>query len=569
MSKLFLQLHKFKKLHSDDKTTTFEHDDGHTITVAHAKLSPKMRAEMESLPIAKGGGSTRGKKEAPKGGKSDATPVKMAEGGEVPASRTDSTPTDPTLDIQQSSPVSEVDSHQVELDKYRAMMASKPEDSAGAGLIDKLGSAAKFMVTGPDNPFAPPAAAPAAKAAQTVAGGAEAPQGLGASQSGGASTSGLGMGGGDPFGTQAYENAYMGGLGEQKAGIQGEAKALGQEGKAEAQVLQQAQVQQQKQAADYQTHFSQLDAERQAFMHDIQNSHIDPNHYLNNMSTGSKVSTGIGMLLGGLGSGLTGGENPVMKFLNDQINRDVDAQKAELGKKENLLSANMKQFGNLKDATEMTRVMQLDMLKNQLQQASANAKDPLAKARAQQAIGQLDTQSAGIVSQMAMRKTLLSGMNSGRLPPERVVEMMVPEKDRPEARKQLKEAQDTIAFRDNLLSAFDKISQLNTPGGRIGSPIQSKAQIEALKQPLVAALSKNTAGRFTEQDAGMLEPLFKNITDDPTTVALKRQQVLKMAEEKMHFPVLDFYGIGAGGMGRYKPTGESRIQMAPPVPTKR
>jgi len=52
--------------------------------------------------------------------------------------------------------------------------------------------------------------------------------------------------------------------------------------------------------------------------------------------------------------------------LNRQIDRDIDAQKATLGRKESLLSANMRQFGNLHDATQMTKVMQTDIVSNQL-----------------------------------------------------------------------------------------------------------------------------------------------------------------------------------------------------------
>lgn len=217
----------------------------------------------------------------------------------------------------------------------------------------------------------------------------------------------------DPFGTQQTMDVYQQGLGQAKAGIQQQAAAEGALGRAESQQLQQQVADRQQSAQDYQDHYNQLDQERQAFQQDVQNQHIDPNHYLSSMGTAGKISTGIGLILGGMGGGLTHQENPAMKFLNAQIDRDISAQQMELGKKENLLSANMRQFGNLRDATDMTRIMQNDIVSMQLKKAAADAATPIAQARAQQAIGKLQMDSSNMIGQMAMRRTLLNSMSQG------------------------------------------------------------------------------------------------------------------------------------------------------------
>ncbi len=46
-----LDLKKLKKVSSDDKMTVFKHDMGHEIKIVHGKLSPKMRAELEKIPL--------------------------------------------------------------------------------------------------------------------------------------------------------------------------------------------------------------------------------------------------------------------------------------------------------------------------------------------------------------------------------------------------------------------------------------------------------------------------------------------------------------------------------------
>jgi hypothetical protein len=56
-----LDYSKFKKIACDNQVTTLEHADGHQLRIAHGSLSPKMRAELEKLPIhkAKGGAVKR------------------------------------------------------------------------------------------------------------------------------------------------------------------------------------------------------------------------------------------------------------------------------------------------------------------------------------------------------------------------------------------------------------------------------------------------------------------------------------------------------------------------------
>ncbi len=55
---------------------------------------------------------------------------------------------------------------------------------------------------------------------------------------------------------------------------------------------------------------------------------IDPDHWWNQKSTGSKLLAGIGMVLGGAGGGLgRTGRNPAMDVMNTAITNDIDAQR--------------------------------------------------------------------------------------------------------------------------------------------------------------------------------------------------------------------------------------------------
>ncbi len=305
-------------------------------------------------------------------------------------------------------------------------------------------------------------------------------------------------------------------------------------------------------------------------MDDYKAGHVDPSRFLSSQTTGQRIMTGIGLILGGMGGGILGQENPALKMLNAQIDRDIKAQETELGKKDNLLTANFRQYGNIKDAAQMTEVMQTDILKNQIAESAAKSQDPIVKARAKQAIGELDMKNANLLSQIAMRRTLSGSAGGDPATKLRMLTMtgIIPEGQVGPAYKELEEAQTTTHFKDNVLSAFDQLDKINTVSGSLTSPLQTPKQVDAIKKPIIAALSKGTAGRFTEADAGFLESIFPAKGDNKETIQLKRNRLEKLVAEKMNFPILRSYGISLGNepqASRYGAGGEKKIQLGAPV----
>ena len=57
------------------------------------------------------------------------------------------------------------------------------------------------------------------------------------------------------------------------------------------------------------------------------NTTVDPNRYFASMSTGGKIATALGLVLGGIGAG-NDGVNRAVGVIDNAINRDVEAQKA-------------------------------------------------------------------------------------------------------------------------------------------------------------------------------------------------------------------------------------------------
>lgn len=219
------------------------------------------------------------------------------------------------------------------------------------------------------------------------------------------------------------------GYNQTMAGIRGGAAAQGNLGNADAASLQVASKNKQDAIDHFNTSFNAIDQDRKHFQDDLNNSHIDPQRFMSSLSTGQKISSAIGLVLGGLGSGLTGGPNQALQFLNQQIDRDIDGQKADLGKKESLLSMNMQRFGSLRDATEMTRLQMKDMTDMQIQKNAAQAQSPMAKAAAQQLLGQHEQEAGMAMRNIAMSQALYKSGANGHVNPEllNAVHQMNPE----------------------------------------------------------------------------------------------------------------------------------------------
>lgn len=497
MKPLSFNMSKFKKIKGDEKSSTFKHDDGHLMTIAHSALSPSYAKSFRDLPAAT--------QDAADAGEANAT--KMADGGEAMGVTYTKDYPDGSSHVEDHQPNGEVMQSDITTAGTNSIkgtpanqMGNEPMANGGqvkqsnpkleeskkcphchsamamadAGLVGTDGTpidlnANSSQVDGPattpnasNTPQDAPQGSPAYNLGKDVSGGVR--DALGAFKDVGSAiatpvvntVSDLGNGlvgntpagidptdkpaapaavakvaqanghqptaqaaanqavnNPDPTGLGALQSGLQQGFAEQKTGVQQEAAAEGAQGKQTAAALDANAAQQQVTQKNYQDHFNELNQEYGNFMNDIKNQHIDPNHYWASKSTASKISTGLGLILGGIGSGLTGQGNAALEFLQNNINRDIKGQEANLGKEQNLLSANMRQFGNLKDATDMTRIMQQGIVANQLQSIAATNTDPVAKARAQQALGVIDQHQATEMQQFAQRRYMMQLMQQG------------------------------------------------------------------------------------------------------------------------------------------------------------
>ena len=408
-----LDSRKFKKLHANEHTTTLKHPDGHEIKIAHKGLKADMRKSLDELPKFSSGGIVESviktvkssMTEEPKP-KKDVRPLdkqkakdfssvfntdKYSNGGEVQGYANGGYVS--VLDRPEELDSTEAYDRYV-LDEQRRAMAipqdpnmvqvppeSIKSDLAGAMAAGDIGNQMQTVMNAPPEQNMPTQNVNIPTKQNPVDAG------------------------------QQPANMMMDGMNQQISGVRQEAAAQGAQGKMESAAQQEYISREQEALNHYNEQAASITKEIDDATHDYMNGHIDPQHFWKSKDSTGKAMTAIGLILGGIGQGLAGGENPALQFLNAQIDRDIDAQKATISQKGNIIKALHEKMGNIKDATSVAKAMYANIYAAKLQKAAADSKDPMAKARADMAIGQIRAEQAKLVMGAAQGQAL-SKMNS-------------------------------------------------------------------------------------------------------------------------------------------------------------
>lgn len=355
--------------------------------------------------------------------------------------------------------------------------------------------------------------------------------------------------------TAGVYDSLLKGIGQQEAGIKMQAEAQAKEAAAQEKALAAYGQNLEKSQADFQANMSALTERRMQMQKAIEEQKIDPGRYLGSLTGGQKILTTIGLLMSGLGAGMSGRENMAMKVIQDNIDRDIRAQEKELGKKESLLSQNMQEMGNLRDAYNMTRIMMNDMVSNEMRKAAAMAGSQKAKAAELMATGNLKAQNAQLLNQTALRQSLFQGAakdlvsNPDRA--ARAINMLVDEKDRVAARKELGLANAFNSAIKGLDANAEKLKEISGVGAM--TPFtKSKTDFESRRAEILQGIRTSMKGQGSLSDQEVvtaITPLLPNKTDTQAQIDKKvnaiRRTLYKMVAsgETAGFPTLSGYGM--------------------------
>lgn len=523
-----LDLSKFKKIDSNDSVTIMQHPDGHQIKIAHDKLKGDMRKQLQDLPQFDAGG--------------------MVESGDNRYNRED-----PNLQHGKNKKrhQSEASANVIGVKPAQSEYKEKEHEKA-LNEMPKMadgGEVEDIMIPVPAEGLSSTSMPPAAEPVSTLAGEAPIVPGL-ESQVPRESAMNVPLNIPQQPKQQIMppvnpSDAILKAQQEQEAGIKSEASAASMLGRNEAAIAQQQVRQQEQLMQNFQQQSASIQNEIKAAVQDYNNGHIDPKRFWTSKSDLGKVSTAIGLILGGIGSGLTRGPNVALEFLNRQIDRDIDAQRMEMGKKQNVLSAMQQQFGNLKDATMATKLMYADLYTTKLQQAAAASKDPMAQARAQQAIGEIHAKTAPMLAELGMRQAVFQGQRAGQVSAAQAIPVLVPEAQRAKALDEVRDSEIRNQTVQSLKKSMDSVAKLQSVGARAGSPLQSSSQIDA-HNLAVQSLTKEMFGGLSDNELELVKHgALVRLTDSPQTVKMKTDKLINMIMKHQSTPTLDAYGISA------------------------
>lgn len=261
-------------------------------------------------------------------------------------------------------------------------------------------------------------------------------------------------------------------------------------------------------------------AKDDALFQNVQNGTIDPNRYLNNMSTGSRIAASIGILLSGLGAGANG-KNLALEVINNSIDRDIDAQKNEQGKNLSLYKMNREALQSDQEANLATKNQMLTIAQAKVSQAGAQAQSADAKLRANQAWNQIEGQKIQNRQMLGILKQT-SGNGFSTIDPAQLVSTLVPKEQQTKVFKEIGDAQNVAQNYDKMLSLYDQADKQNTilktGAGLLRTPPAIK-DLQALEDPLI----HDEVGRVNEFEKADLNALHPMPGDLPSTVASKKQ----------------------------------------------
>lgn len=352
--------------------------------------------------------------------------------------------------------------------------------------------------------------------------------------------------------------------------------AAGQEGKAFADFNKAAA----QNMADHKAAEMAFKAKDDTLMGEYLNNKIDPDRYIHNMGTGSKIAAGISMIFGGLGQGLIGGKNPAVEWLNNAVNQDIESQKNEQGKTMNLWKMNREAMGDDQRANLATQNQLWTGVQAKLAQAGAGAKSAEAKFRAQQAVNDIEKQKVQNRTRLGLLTQGASGGTSTANPLD-LVNDMVPKDEQKDVSKEIGQAQSAVKIEGNLKQLFDQAKNDARPATGMsttsllnavpGYHPQSVNNLVALFDPLI----HNNEGRINELEQQHIQALIPKFGDSDERVEQKWKGLQEFINHKKEAPLARKNGIDINNfsstsddvVSRLAPHDQAAVQWAKANPS--
>lgn len=524
-----IDLKNFKKISSDKYTSTFRHKDGHQLKVSHIALSPGMRKKLDSLPVS----------------------MKMARGGDIPESLMTNE------DYEASQPA-----------EYVANVGQPEEEVAGNEDIQPE--------TGvPADQSGPGGLNPEQQDNSLLDYGDKLPEQ--GKQPSAESVPNQGLA---PNGTP---NALMTDKQQANAQMPQQAEAAQPQEAYTPPAAPKLQATPQAKApvadkSDPIATSNEMKSEDKAWQQDLNNGHITPETYSSlfaKKDTLGKIRSIFGLLLSGMGSGLSHQPNAFLEIMNNELNKDFEAQKQsksnaldfrKLSMQHELQKYQIKNINseianrgidtqikvNAEARARQTRaaVHDLTLLVNSLppgSQQRANAEQKLAFVS--QAA---DAQNADLMDRAAGAMAMYN-MGSNGEDPSSAIRFKVPPDKQKEVAEDIDKAKETKRIAPDILKAFDDAASHK---GIIDLVPGMKNADQKKFLSLINTTVKETEGTARQAAFKSLEDNMMPQAFDMEATAKKREALVDYLKKNSDSALAKTYGID---LNKYKTTNKSDI----------
>lgn len=288
--------------------------------------------------------------------------------------------------------------------------------------------------------------------------------------------------------------------------------------------------------------YKQKDAE---LMKHVMDSKIDPNRYMHNMSTGSKILSAIGLVLSGAGAGARG-TNLAYDHLQRAINDDIDSQKADQSKAMNLWRMNRENLHDDQATNLATQNQMLTLAQSKIAMAGATTQNAEAHFRAAEMVNKIEQQKAenrfklGLIGQNGGGGQFNSNDPATLVP---VLMAHAPPEAQKKALDEIESAENAVNNRQKILEAFDNSSKEQTVLKTGAGLLRTSPNVGALHQLMLPSFKDIDS---TVRQAAMDET-FHNLTpqsgDSEYKIQTKKQALINWLDSKKAAPTAKAYGI--------------------------
>lgn len=327
---------------------------------------------------------------------------------------------------------------------------------------------------------------------------------------------------------------------------------------------------------------NQINKQYQAFQQEVANGQITPKTYsevmFHDKGTLGKIGSIFGLMLSSAGAGLSRQPNMALQMMDNEIVRDMESQKQNIGNAQNLLRINQQglmneaQLKNL-DAETATKAWALTKMQKNAAALHTLALQvdamPAGSPQRQQAEQTLAMMNQSVqndnynlldraASASAYYKMVLGNGASQESPATQIrkrqlVGAISPQQSE-KALEEIGKTENHVQLNKNALDSFDTVANLATVKSKAGSPIQNQRRIDAEWNPMMDKLTKDTEGRVTPITVDMMASLKPTVLDDKNTLALKRNKMNAILNGGFATPTLDSIGINVNKGERSGPT---------------